>query len=279
MTGGMENFEEGAERQPPPKGEGLVVDLDGFEGPIDVLLALARDQKVDLRQISILQLADQYLEWVAEARRHSLELAADYLVMAAWLAYLKSRLLLPEDKKTEAEPSGEEMAAALAFQLRRLEAMQESAARLQARPLLGRDVFGRGMGEEFKIMAKAVWEVSLYDLLKSYGEQKRRVDNGTMPIEPMDLYAVQDVLVRFESMLGRMPDWRTLETFLPPFIKEGLVRRSAVAATFNAALELVKSGKVEIRQSGLFGPIFVRPAGAADAPADAPQPETTEPQT
>lgn len=271
-----EGFEEGAPRQSPPVGPGLVVDLDGFEGPIDVLLSLARDQKVDLRQISILQLADQYLEWVAEARRHDLELAADYLVMAAWLAYLKSRLLLPEDKKTEAEPTGEEMAAALAFQLRRLEAMQDAAARLQARPLLGRDVFARGTPEEFKTMAKAVWEVSLYDLLKAYGEQKRRVETSTMPIEPMDLYAVQDVLVRFESMLGRMPDWRTLETFLPPFLKDGLIRRSAVAATFNAALELVKSGRVEIRQSGLFGPIFVRPAGSPEAPAAEPQPETTE---
>ncbi len=187
----------------------LVVDLDGYEGPIDVLLSLARDQKVDLTKISILQLADQYLAFISAARQMRLEIAADYLVMAAWLAYLKSRLLLPEPQP-EDEPSGAELAAALAFQLQRLEAMQQAGVRLMARPLLGRDVFPRG------------------------------------------------VLARLGKLLGRLPEWRTLMSFLPPNLRDGLVGRSAVASTFAASLELVRSGRAQLRQDVAFGPIYLR---------------------
>lgn len=241
-----------------PVGEALVVDLDGYEGPIDVLLDLARDQKVDLARISILQLADQYLEFVARHLREHLELAADYLVMAAWLAYLKSRLLLPAPPAPD-EPSGEELAAALAFQLRRLEAMREAGKALTDRPQLGRDLFGRGAPEGIARIALPVWDVGLYDLLKAYADIKRRGSVTTLQIEAPDLYSVDDAIQRLQTMLGRMPRWSSLFSFLPPGLK-GLLGRSALSAHFVATLELCRQGKVEVRQDGgVFGPIWVRP--------------------
>lgn len=245
------------ERPEAPPEERLVLDIDGFEGPIDVLLVLARDQKVDLTRISILQLADQYLAFVAQARVLRLELAADYLVMAAWLAYLKSRLLLPEPE--EAEPSGEDMAAALAYQLRRLEAMQEAGVRLMARPRLGRDVFARGAPEGVRIVTRAFYEVSLYDLLSAYGAHKRRRQgNGPLHIAPTELYSLEDALQRMTDALGRLPDWTTLSAFVPPGIGGTLLGRSALASTFLASLELAKAGKVELRQEAPFAPIYLR---------------------
>lgn len=236
----------------------FVLDLDGYEGPIDVLLALARDQKVDLTKLSILDLADQYLEFVARARRLRLELAADYLVMAAWLAYLKSKLLLPEPEG-EGEPTGAELAAALAYQLQRLEAMQEAGARLMARPQLGRDVFARGAPEPIRIVAKPVYKLTLYELLRAYGSQVRRQEPNMLRILPMELFSMDDALKRLGDMLGHMPDWTVLTSFLPDELKDGLQRRSAVAATFAASLELVRSGQAQLRQDGTFGPIFLRP--------------------
>jgi segregation and condensation protein A len=239
-----------------PSGE-LVVDLDGYEGPIDMLLALARNQKVDLLHISILQLADQYLAFIAEARRLRLEIAADYLVMAAWLAYLKSRLLLPEPEEDD-EPTGPEMADALAFQLRRLEAMQQAGSRVMKLPRLGRTVFPRGVSEGVEITRVPVYELSLYELLKAYGDQQKRGHVDSLEIAPTEVYSVDDALERMGLLLGRMPDWQTLMTFLPKGLRSGLVYRSAVASTFAASLELTKAGKVELRQSGTFGPIFLR---------------------
>lgn len=250
-------FEEDGERAGEPREGELVLDIDGFEGPIDMLLALARDQKVDLTRISILQLADQYLAFVTEARRVRLELAADYLVMAAWLAYLKSRLLLPEPE-TE-EPSGEDMAAALTFQLQRLEAMQEAGARLMARPQLGRDLFPRGAPEGLNIHRKSVFDVTLYDLLKAYGEHKRRQDNSTLRLAPTELYSLDEALKRLGDLLGRLPDWTTLSSFLPAGLHGGqLLSRSALAAYFTASLELAKAGKIELRQDGAFTPLYLR---------------------
>lgn len=237
----------------------FVVDIDGFEGPIDVLLALARDQKVDLTQISILQLADQYLEFVTRARQVNLELAADYLVMAAWLAYLKSRLLIP-NLGGEDEPSGEEMAAALAFQLQRLEAMQEAGARLMARPALGQDVFARGMPEIPDDEVLTIFEVTLYDLLKAYGDQQKRAGEGMLQIEPWGIYAVEDALERLRHLVGRTPDWENLIAFLPPGLTDPMLARSALASTFAASLELVRDGRLRIRQMGAFGPIYLRAA-------------------
>ncbi len=239
----------------------LMLVLDGFEGPLDLLLTLGREQKVDLTRISILELADQYLSFVAEARKVRLELAADYLVMAAWLAYLKSRLLIPalEDE----EPSGEDMAAALAFQLQRLEAMKEVAATLFARPRLGRDVFARGAPEDIDIRRKSVYEVTLYDLLRAYGDHRKRREGGVLHIAPIRLYSMEDAVRRLSDLLGHMPDWATLSSFLPAGFAPGeaaspLLTRSALAAHFAATLELAKAGRVELRQDGAFTPLYVR---------------------
>ncbi|MCH7487565.1 MAG: segregation/condensation protein A [Proteobacteria bacterium] len=235
---------------------GFVVDIDGFEGPIDVLLTLAREQKVDLTRISILQLADQYLDFVAEAKLVSLELAADYLVMAAWLAYIKSRLLLP-DLGDEGEPSGEEMAAALTYQLRRLEAMQDAGARLMGRAQLGREFFPRGRPEFFAAVTEARLDATLFDLLKAYGGIQRRAPGGTLHLEPWQLYSVEDVLERLRRLLGATKDWESLWSFLPP--GSGLTARSALASTFAASLEMAREGELRIRQSGgPFGPLYLR---------------------
>ena len=252
---------EGEERVAPAGSTALVLDLDGFEGPLDLLLTLARDQKVDLAKISILQLADQYLEFVERMKRQDLELAADYLVMAAWLAYLKSRLLLPEPPADpEAQPDAETMAAALQFQLRRLEAMREAGQKLAGLPRLGVDVFGRGVAEVIVGPTRIIWEAGIYDLLKSYSDYyKRQIQNHSrMQIEPSDLYSVADAVTRLERMFGRLPRWTSMFDLLPPGLK-GLVRRSAVSAHFVAVLELVKQGRVDLRQEdGAFGPLWLR---------------------
>ena len=256
MTGTEEPFEQPTERMPAPGSE-LVVDLDGYEGPIDVLLTLAREQKVDLTRISILQLADQYLAFIAVARELKLEIAADYLVMAAWLAYLKSRLLLPEPQPDD-EPSGSELAAALTYQLQRLEAMQQAGARLMARPQLGRDVFRRGAPEGIPVLRHTVYDATLFELLKAYGDGRARKESAVLHIEPAELYSMDDALQRLSQYLGRMPEWRTLASFLPPNLRLGLVSRSAIAATFAASLELVREGRAQIRQDRSFGPIYLR---------------------
>jgi len=250
------DFEE-AEETGAPSGTAFVVDIDGFEGPIDVLLNMARSQKVDITQISIVQLADQYLAFVALARSTNLELAADYLVMAAWLAYLKSRLLLP-DVEGEDEPSGEEMANALAFQLRRLEAMQDAGARLRGRDCLGQDFFARGAPEKFVVTAHTVYDVSLFDLLKCYGEQRSNQTDGILHIEASDIYSVDDALERLSKIIGNLPDWETLSKFLPAGLKQGMAYRSAVASTFSATLEMARAGKIRLRQHEAFAPIYIR---------------------
>ncbi|HEY1385911.1 MAG TPA: ScpA family protein [Dongiaceae bacterium] len=247
----------------------LHLDLDGFEGPIDVLLTLAREQKVDLKKISILELADQYLAFVARARRLRLEIAADYLVMAAWLAYLKSRLLLPEPP-ADGEPSGAELAAALAFQLQRLEAMQKAGRELLGMPQYGRDFFGRGAPEPVQIIEKPVYKLALYDLLKAYGNYPGRRNEGLLQIAPMNLFSMDDALHRIGEMLGQVLDWTTLQAFLPPGLQRGLPRRAALAATFAASLELARTGRIELRQEGLFGPIYMRRGEGNDG-----APETT----
>jgi len=235
----------------------LVVDVEGYEGPLDVLLTLARSHKVDLRKLSILALAEQYLEFVQQARSLHLEIAADYLVMAAWLAYLKSRLLLPDDPDSE-EPSGEEMAAILAFHLQRLEAMRDAAARLMARHRLGRDVFQRGAPEGIRVIRKSVYELSLYDLLKGYGAVKSRVEVTNLRITPPPVYTLERALGRLRSMIGGVPDWATLESFLEPEFRTGKAARSAIASTLVASLELARQGTLELLQSKAFGPIYFR---------------------
>ena len=255
-----EPFEQAEERLPADAVDDgqFMLDLDGYEGPIDVLLTLARDQKVDLTKLSILDLADQYLEFVARARRLRLELAADYLVMAAWLAYLKSKLLLPEPEG-EGEPTGVELAAALAYQLQRLEAMQEAGARLMGRPQLGREMFARGAPEPIRIVARPIYQLTLYELLRAYGNHVTRHQPAhRLHILPMDLYSMDEALKRLGDMLGHTLDWAVLTSFLPTEFKSGLQRRSAVAATFAASLEMVRAGRAQLRQDGTFGPIFLR---------------------
>lgn len=242
----------------------FVVDLDGYEGPLDVLLMLAREHKLDITQISILALADQYLKFITEAQSRNLEIAADYLVMAAWLAYLKSRLLLP-DLDAEDEPSGEEMAAALTFQIRRLESMQNAGRQLMALPRLGEDFFARGAPERFAVNTEHIFDVSLYELLQAYGRQHRRGGTDrTLHIEPFEVYTVEDALNRLRRLLGKTPDWQSLWTYLPEEIRGGLFGRSAVASTFAASLEMAKEGKVDIRQTEIYGPIYLRARADTD---------------
>ena len=204
-----EEFEEGQAFDAPSAASGvsLVLDLAGFEGPIDVLLTLAREQKLDITQISMVALADQYLAFVAEVRRRDLELAADYLVMAAWLAYMKSRLLLP-DLNDGDEPTGDEMAAALAFQLKRLESMQQAGKTLSERNKLGMEFFPRGAPEVFRRTFNMTYEVTLFEILKAYGDQQRRGgEPGPLHIEAYEIYTVEDALQRLRKLLGPIPDW------------------------------------------------------------------------
>ncbi len=257
---------------PSPLIERLVVDVEGFEGPLDLLLELARDQKVDITRISILALAEQYLEFIQEARKIRLELAADYLVMAAWLAYLKSRLLLPAPEPDGEEPSGEEMAAALRFQLQRLQALRDAGEALVALPQLGRETFARGEPERVRTVETVVYEATLFDLLRAYGRIRRKPGEHNLRIAHLDLYSVEEAVGRLRSMLGEMPSWRALVAFLPTAVNaaDPLAARSAVAATFVASLELCKEGRLDLRQDRTFAPIYLRSRVAAGEPAEAP---------
>jgi segregation and condensation protein A len=236
----------------------LVLDLDGYEGPIDLLLALAREQKVDLARISILELADQYLAFIAAQHRLHLEIAADYLVMAAWLAYLKSRLLLPDPPQDEDGPTAVELAEALAHRLRLLEAMQRAGAALMARPQLGRDVFGHGAPEGLHMVDQPLFGLSLYDLLKAYGESHRRQHGQVLTILPSAYQSLSDAMEYLLRFVGQTPDWHELMAFLPDELRGGPLRRSALAATFAATLELARAGQVELRQDRAFGPLYLR---------------------
>jgi segregation and condensation protein A len=243
--------------------EALVVSLDGFEGPLDVLLALARTQKVDLAKISVLALADQYLLFIAEARRMRLELAADYLVMAAWLAYLKSKLLLPRETGSDDQPSGDELAARLAFRLRRLEAMRSAAATLMTRKRLGRDIFARGMPEGVRTIRVRQYTGVIYDLLKAYAEQRRRATKRVHVVPRRLVWSIKDARQRLEALIGELPaetrgQWQQLEKYLEQYVSNPEIARTAVASSFGAALEMAREGLVEISQAEPFAPIYVR---------------------
>lgn len=238
--------------------EALIVDVDGFEGPLDLLLTLSRTQKVDLRRISVLALAEQYLAFVEKARTLRIELAADYLVMAAWLAFLKSRLLLPPDP-TEEGPSGEELAAHLAFQLERLQAMREAAARLMARDQLGRDFFARGVTEEVQRVHKITYTATLLDLMQGYARLRTRDEFRPYVMDRDAIFTMEQALDRMRKLIGFAGEWTDIVSYLPDgFLDDPAKRRSATASTFAASLELVKEGRVELRQSELFAPIELR---------------------
>lgn len=238
--------------------EALLVDVDGFEGPLDVLLTLARGQKVDLRRVSILGLAEQYLAFVSAARKLRIELAADYLVMAAWLAFLKSRLLLPPPDEEEG-PSAEELAERLAFQLERLEAMRGACARLMARDQLGRERFARGEEEALTVKREVEWSASLSELLQAYARVKTRGSYEPLHMRRAPVYALEDAVKRLAELIGAAMDWETLASYLPAEWRGAPDRRrSALASHFAATLELVKRGDAEIRQDDAFGPIMLR---------------------
>lgn len=251
-----ELFEEDERPERTPE-ETLVVDVDGFEGPLDLLLVMARGQKVDLTRISILALAEQYLRFIDDARRMRLELAADYLVMAAWLAYLKSRLLLPDMEDSD-EPTGEELAAALAFRLQRLEAMRGAGARLLNRNRLGRNRFRRGMPEPVITLRSQSWQASLYELLEAYGSMRQRQMVSTVRIARRSVMTLAEARERLTQLIGTALDWVPIDSFLTEYLVSPDMRASARASSLSASLELVKEGAVELRQGEAFAPLFLR---------------------
>ena len=237
--------------------ETLKIDIDGWEGPLDLLLALARNQKVDLRQISILALVDQYIEFMNAARAIKLELAADYLVMAAWLAYLKSCLLLPRDQ--EADPSPEELAMRLQLRLQRLSAMREAGARLLGRDRMGRDVFQRGAPEGLRLVRKSAWQATAFELFAAYGAVKARTSPPMHVVHARSVMTLEEAIERVSGMLGMAIDWTSLEAFLPQ-TDDPRLRRSALASSFLAALELARRGRLDLEQEQPFAPIRLKAA-------------------
>ncbi len=265
-----ENFQEDPPRdalESRDEADMLLLKIDGYEGPIEVLLDLARTQKVDLRHVSILQLVRQYLDFIERAKALKLSLAAEYLVMAAWLTYLKSKLLLPNEESEEDELSGDEMAEALQFQLQRLGAMQKAGETLLEGNILGQTVFARGMPEDLPISSTTHYTVSLFDLLNAYGKIQRRKEFSEYVPVPLDLMSVDEATERLRKMLGNLPRsgteksqsvWATLESFLPEHMRNPLYGRSSFASILTAGLEMVKQGQADIRQDGLFRPVYVR---------------------
>jgi segregation and condensation protein A len=256
--GDISDWEDGGALLDADPGDQLVVDVEGFEGPLDLLLALARTQKVDLAKISVLALAQQYLDFISEARRLRLEIAADYLVMAAWLAFLKSKLLLPAEPSEEGEPTGAELAALLAFRLKRLHAMREVSAQLMTRKRLGRDVFGRGEPEPIRITRQSVYDANVYDLLKAYSQQRQRTAVLSMQLKPRTVWSLNEAREELERLLGMNVDWAPLDQLIAEFLVEPELRKTALASSFTATLEMTREGALEIRQAKSFAPLFVR---------------------
>lgn len=235
----------------------LTLDIDGWEGPIDLLLALARSQKVDLREISILALVEQYLTFVEEARELKLELAADYLVMAAWLAFLKSALLLP--REPDQDPDPDELALRLQLRLERLAAMRDAGARLMARDRLGRDVFVRTAPEGLRTVRKSLWQAEIYDLISAYGAIQARNRPVMHVVHDRQVMTLEMAIERVSAMLGQTVEWAAIERFLPEGTS-GRLRRSALASSFLAVLELARQRKLDFKQAGPFAPLYLRAA-------------------
>jgi segregation and condensation protein A len=235
----------------------LVVDVEGFEGPLDLLLTLARQQKVDLSKISILALADQYLAYIEAARSLRLELAADYLVMAAWLAYLKSRLLLPDLHPVEGQ-SAEDLATALAFRLKRLEAFRQVAQKLMDMPQLERDVFSRGDPEPIRDIKHPQWTATLYDLLSAYAVQRQKTELGQVRFKQRKVWTLAEARAQIERLVGATEDWSRLDQFLIGYLVEPSMVATATASSFASALEMVREGVLELQQHAAFAPLYIR---------------------
>lgn len=258
---------------PTPPDAQLILNLDGFEGPLDLLLALARTQKLDLSQISMLDLARQYLAYIETAQTMRLEVAADYLVMAAWLAFLKSKLLLPREEGPGTEPSGEELAALLAFRLKRLDAMRDAAAKLMSRKRLGIAIFARGMPQPVRLKRHLHYSASLYDLLKAYSDQRVRTVSATVTIALRPVWSIKQARRRLEELFGVACGWSALDSYLQEYVSDAQTRRTVTASTFGATLEMAREGKLELRQAQAFAPIFLRRrSDKEDEPRTMPQP-------
>jgi len=242
----------------------LMVDVEGFEGPLDLLLTLARQQKVDLAKISILALADQYLAFIEEARKMRLELAADYLVMAAWLAYLKSRLLLPEQHPAEGL-SAEEMANVLALRLRRLEAIRKFAEQVMNRPQLGRDVFQRGQPEPIAEIKHPQWSATLYDLLSAYASRRQIQSRSVVRVAKRTVWSLAEAREALERLIGQSMDWSPLDQYLLAYLTDPVTTATVLASSFAAALEMIREGQLEAHQQGAFSPLYLRKKRNADA--------------
>ncbi len=250
---------EAPERMPEEgDGDALILSLDGFEGPLDLLLGLARNQKVDLAKLSILRLAEQYLEYIEVARALRLEVAADYLVMAAWLAYLKSKLLLPEKEQPQDGPSGQELAAQLAFRLKRLEAMREALASMMGRKQLGVDLFGRGMPEGIRVVRSNIYSASIFDLLNAYAQQRQRTAVTEVTWGGREVWSIKQARERLSALLGGEPDWAALDKFLEEYSPQSLLGKTVTASSFGATLELAREGYLEIKQYHAFGPLYLK---------------------
>jgi segregation and condensation protein A len=257
MTAEILSFETGRPAELAEGEPALVVDVEGYEGPLDLLLALARQQKVDLSKISILALADQYLHFIEAARKIRLELAADYLVMAAWLAYLKSRLLLPDANTPEGE-SAEDMATALALRLKRLEAIRDVAERLLGRAQLDRDVFARGQPEPIAHIKHPQWTATLYDLLSAYAQQRQQSALGHVRLAQRTVWSLAEARDVLERLIGRSADWSRLDEYLLTFVVEASLVPTVFASSFASTLELVREGLMEVHQQAAFTPLYVR---------------------
>ena len=243
----------------PAASEALIVDVAGFEGPLDLLLALARTHKVDIAKISILALVDQYLAYISEAQRLKIEIAADYLVMAAWLTFLKSRLILPREKEADDAPSADEIAQRLAFRLMRLDAMRRALAELMTRKRLGRDVFQRGMPEQVSTVSEVRWTAEIYDLLKAYSDLRRRTVKVTHVVKARRVWSIKQARQKLEGLVGQaIGDWVELDQCLRSYLGTGEEEKTVVASSFGATLEMAREGMIELRQDEPFSPIYMR---------------------
>ena len=242
----------------PIKNNQFNIQLNGYEGPIDLLLDLARKQKVNLSDISILELAEQYIDFINNYKKEHLEIAADYLVMAAWLTYLKSRLLLPKEEKVD-EHTSEDLEKALIFQLQRLQAMQDTSKKLYLRPLISRDVFYGGSNEGVNIKYNISYTASLFDLLRNYSSLLNKENTiSTLTINSSELFSVDQAIERMKAMFGSITEWTNFMNLIPKFGINSIVNKSSVTSNFVASLELAKNGLIEVKQNETFGNIFVR---------------------